>query len=183
MNQTKPANNGDILNCNKYLLKKQIQVLPTTQLLFSLAFPLFLSLSHTHSYTILTLERIHLTVLCLTHRLFCLCVSSSSEGAFLQEDTARLHTAALCLLVLHPSSFSSSPPFIILTPAARQLHLNSTPLFVTICFIMPPYPHIVQVSLPVVKSGGKNGPKEAEIRHFNSVRRHLVRCCLWLRRG
>lgn len=52
---------------------------------------------HTHSHTQGSFKRIHLTALCLSYTLFCLYVSSSSEDAFLQEDTARLYKAALLL--------------------------------------------------------------------------------------
>lgn len=89
-----------------------------------------LSLSCTHNHTMFTPGRIHLTVLCLTHRLFCLYVSSGSEGAFLQEDTARLHTAALRLLLL---LLFTHPPLLLFI-------LTGPPVFI------PEYPEYNSVT-------------------------------------
>lgn len=75
-------------------------------------------------------KRAHLTVSHLTHRLFCLYVSSGSEGAFLQEDTARLHTAALPAPPLPPPAPHNHllhphiPPYI---PSYSPASVSSLP--------------------------------------------------------
>lgn len=62
--------------------------------------------THWQHHSVFAGERVYWSVLCLTHRLFCLYVLSGSEGAFLQEDTARLHMDPPPPPLIHLTHFS-----------------------------------------------------------------------------